>query len=296
MRRVWIAFAVASIGWGTAGVASRALLERGVGPYTVAFSRALVAAVAVLPLLVAGGRRHRLGGNALRVGLVMGITNLGVTYVVSTIALQYASAGFLGLTTALIPLATALIAHVALIDERLNALRAIGLVIGFSGVATLMASGDSGLEGGGRPVLAGGLSLIAIVAIAVGGVYAKRHAGTYDPMAAAGIQFISGSVMVAVAMGVAEGFPSIGGAPSWWLIAYLGIVSTLGPFVLYYWMIRRVSATFVASSGYLVPPIALVAGVVFLGERLQRGIVLGGILILGGLIIGARAERRVDLA
>ena len=39
----------------------------------------------------------------------MGISNLAIPYVFSTIALQYASAGFLGLTTALIPLFTALL-------------------------------------------------------------------------------------------------------------------------------------------------------------------------------------------
>ena len=78
----------------------------------------------------------------------MGVSNLAVPYILSTIALQYASAGFIGLTTALIPLFTALLAHFALENERLSPMKVGGLVLGFAGVGALLGSGESGLVSG----------------------------------------------------------------------------------------------------------------------------------------------------
>src|SRR3989304_2265136 len=53
MRRVWLALLIASLGWGTAGVATRVVLDEGVGPYTVAALRSALAAVVVVVFLVA---------------------------------------------------------------------------------------------------------------------------------------------------------------------------------------------------------------------------------------------------
>ena len=291
MRRVWIALVIGSLGWGTAGVATRGALDAGLQPFAIATLRAAIAAVAVIGFLVV--RRTAFPrGVALRVGLVMGVTNLAVPYLTANVALQHASAGFVGLTTALIPLITAVIAHFVLVGERLSVFRLVGLVIGFLGVALLLSSGDSGLAEGGQPVLAGVLSLVGVVSIAVGGIYAKRHAGGYDPFEVTGVHFVSGTIIMAVAAFFAEGLPAGIGGGSWALLIYMGLISTFLPFTLYYWMLRRVSATFTSMAGYLVPPIAVCAGVVFLSERLESGIVLAGLLILAGVIIGDRSERR----
>ncbi|HEX9978568.1 MAG: DMT family transporter [Actinomycetota bacterium] len=294
MRRVWVALLVASLGWGTAGVATRFMLDDGVGPFTVATLRATVAAMAVIGFVLFRGTGFP-GPVAQRVGWVMGVTNLAIPYLASNVALEHASAGFVGLMTALIPLLTAVIAHFVLVGEQMSAIRVVGLVIGFAGVALLLALGDSGLPEGGQPVLAGVLSLVSVVSIAVGGVYAKRHAGGYDPFEVTGVHFVTGTVIMAVATLFTEGVPHGMSGHSWAVLAYLGIGSTFVPFILYYWMLGRVSATFASTAGYLVPPVAVTAGILFLSERLEPGLVAGGVLILVGVIIGDRAERRVPV-
>ncbi|HLA66232.1 MAG TPA: DMT family transporter [Acidimicrobiia bacterium] len=292
MRRVWIALLIGSFGWGTAGVATRLVLDDGVEPFTVATLRAAIAALVVIGFLVVR-RTPFPRGIALRVGVVMGVTSVAVPYLTSNVALQHASAGFVGVTTALIPLLTAVLAHFFLVGERLSAFRLVGLLAGFVGVTLLMISGDSGLADGGQPVLAGVLSLIGVVSIAVGSVYAKRHAGGYDPFEVVGVQFVSGTAIMVVATVLTEGaLPLSLGGGSWALLVYMGVVSTFVPFALYYWMLRRASATFASMAGYLVPPIAVVSGIVFLSERLEKGIILGGLVILAGVILGDRAERR----
>ena len=64
------------------------------------------------------------------------------------------------------------------------------------------------------------------------------------------------------------------------------------PFLLFYWLLRHVSSTKASLVGYVIPLIAVVAGVVLLDEQLQPGILIGGSLILVGIVLTNQAERR----
>jgi len=291
MGRIWIGILVAGLGWGTGGVATRATLDQGTSPMAIAVYRGLIATVAVVVFLAIQRRGIPRTTVAWKVGLVMGLSNLALPFVLSNIALQYASAGFLGLMMALIPIFTAVIAHFALVGERLTLLRFAGLSIALAGVAALLVSGDSGLPTGGRPVFAGVLGLISVIAIAYGGVYAKRYAGQYRPMDVSGVHFLSGTLSIFAVSLVVEGWPGGETAVALSLIAYLGVMCTFMPFVIFYWLLKKVSATYASMVGYVVPLIAIVAGITLLDERLQPGIIVGGLLILAGVTVTDRSYR-----
>ncbi len=289
-RSGWIALVVAAIGWGTGGVAVRAALGEDVGPWTIVALRVGLAAVLVIGLLAAQGLR-RPNRLTMKVGLVLAVANLLIPYVLFTFAYDEASAGFVGLFAALIPLATAVYANFMLADERLNRGKVIGLIVGFAGVAALLLSGDSGLGAEGRPLVAAALALVSVVAIGYGGAYAKRYAGRYDTMEMIGIQFGASAVLLIPAMLLLEGVPTSIAAPGWTLIVYMAVASTFLPFYLYYRLLRTTPATTVALVGYLVPLVSLIGGVLLLGERIESGIVIGGALILTGMVITDRAGR-----
>lgn len=289
-RSGWIALAVAAVGWGTGGIAVRAAFGEGVGPWTMVAMRVLIAAVLVVGVLAAQGIR-RPDALTLRIGLVMAVTNLLVPYIVFTFAYDEASAGFVGLFAALIPLSTAVYAHFMLEHEHLSRMKIIGLLVGFAGVAALLVSGDSGLGAEGRPLVAAGLSLIGVAVIGYAGAYAKRYAGQYDSMEITGLQFGFSAVFLVPAMLLLEGVPTSVSNPGWTLIVYMAVASTFLPFYLYYRLIESVPVTTVSLVGYLVPFVALFGGVLLLDEQIEPGIVVGGALILTGMIITDRAGR-----
>jgi drug/metabolite transporter (DMT)-like permease len=268
-------------------------LADGATPYEIALARAVLAAVGVLAYLLVRRRLRRPDGIVLRVGVVMALTNLAVPFVLANIALQYASAGFVALPAALIPLVTAALAHVFLPDERLSASKVLGLIIALAGVVVLLTSGDSGLGTAGRPLVAGALGLASTVTIAAGSVYAKKSAGRYATLDVAGTQFVLGAVCVAVAAVAAGDGVGAGPRASWPELLYLAGVTTFVPFTVYYWLIRRVTATYASVIGYIVPLIAVITGVVVLDEQIQPGILFGGLLILSGVLITDRLEHRV---
>jgi drug/metabolite transporter (DMT)-like permease len=290
--RVWLVVVVASLGWGTGGVSVRAALNQGVPPYALTMWRALFAVAAVVLALVLRRRPLSLGGQSWRVGAVMGVANFGIPFIFWTLALQYASAGFSGLLTALIPITTAVLAHFFLPGEPLEGGKVAGLLVALAGVAALMAAGDSGLVRNGKPVLAGLLTLVAVLLTAVSSIYAKKYAGEYDPLEVSGIQFVVGAALVAVVMLVAEGVPGGLTGRAWLILLYAGLFCTFLPSVLYFWLLRHVTATYAAIIGYTTPVVALVMGAVLLDEQLQAGIALGGALILVGVVLTDRAEAR----
>jgi drug/metabolite transporter (DMT)-like permease len=290
-QRIWASALLAAAGWGTGTVVSRVAIQDGATPYQVALARGLIAGTAVALLLAVRRGFHRPGRSAVSVGVVMGVTNMAIPFVSGNIALQYASAGFVALPLALIPLATAALAHVFLPDERLTAIKAVGLSVALVGVAVLALSGDSGLEEGGRPVVAVLLGLLSVVSISAGSIYSKRHAGSYQVLEVSLIQFLIGSVLVVGASLAIEGTVGAGPRAAWPEFGYLGLISTLLPFGLWYWLIRRVTATYAAAIGYVVPLVAVVVGVIALGEKVQPGIAVGGVLILAGVILTDRLER-----
>jgi drug/metabolite transporter (DMT)-like permease len=69
-------------------------------------------------------------------------------------------------------------------------------------------------------------------------------------------------------------------------------VGSVLPFLLFFWLLRRVSATKASLVGYIIPLVSLTAGIVLLDEKLQLGIGFGGLLILAGVVLTDRSERR----
>jgi drug/metabolite transporter (DMT)-like permease len=290
--RIWAALLGAAAGWGTTGVATRAALDAGVPPVAMVTIRSAIAAALLLAVLLIRSKPITRDPQRWLTGTVMATFQLSLPFVLFTLAYQYASAGFVGMLVALIPLATAVIANFVLPDEPLTTVKTVGLSIAFAGVGFLLLSGDSGLAEGGRPLLAAVLSLGAILSIAGSSIFAKGRADTYEPMELTWMQFTIGAVLLVIVMVIFEGIPTELSAWGWALVVYLTIIGSLIPFILYYWLLSQVSATKASLVGYVVPLVALGTGVVLLDERIQFGIVVGGTLILAGVILTDRSEKR----
>lgn len=287
----WILIVIAALGWGSGGVMTRAAFSEGVGPWTLVALRVLIAALLVLAVLVA--RRSPLPTReVLRFGLVQAVFNLTIPYVLFTFAYDVASAGFVGLLAALIPLATSAFAHFMLPDEPLTPGRLLGLFVALTGVVALLLSGDSGLVEGGKPIVAIGLGLTSVVSVGYSGAFAKRHAGSYDPIVLSGLQFGIASAWLVGAMYLFEGTPSDVSTSGWLLVVGLAVFSTFMPFLLYFWLLQHVSATDASVVAYVVPFVGLIGGIALLGEQLQPGIIVGGLLVAAGMYLSDREGRR----
>ena len=227
-----MAILISGVGWGTEGVATRAAFQEGIGPYSVAMLRAVIAAVASYAYLAVTRQLHRPDRLLWRQGIFQGVMHLAVPWVLLTLAYERASAGFVALLVTLIPLTTAVMAHFTL-RERLGPGLLAGFVVAALGVAVLVLSGDSGLAVGGAPVVASVLTLVAVLAIVASTIYAKRDAGAYDPTQLTALQMAIGAVLIAVIL------PFVGGvslditARGWAVMLFLAIGATVIPYLCF---------------------------------------------------------------
>lgn len=298
-RLVWTVVLLITLGWGTLPVVIRIALREDLRPLVIAAGPSLVAAVALMGYLAATRRLQRIGTVEIRIGLVLALLSVVLPNVFRPLAAEHASAGFLGLTSALVPLTTVLIAHFVLAEERITAATLGGLVLGLAGVTTLVVSGDTGLGAKGNVVLAAAYAMGSVLSVSASSVFAKRHSGTYSVMGVSGVQFVVGSVFLSAVALVWEGVPANPTAIGWGSLVVLGLACTFMPVVLFYWLLQHVTVTYSTIIGYLIPLVSVVVGWVVLDERVGWGIAAGGALILAGVVatdLIRNRQRRLDAA
>jgi drug/metabolite transporter (DMT)-like permease len=140
--------------------------------------------------------------------------------------------------------------------------------------------------------LASVLSLGAVIAISLSTVYVKQDAHQYDAFSLTVVQMVLGAVMLAIVMPLTGGSVGRLSGRAWLLILFLAVVATVIPYLAFFWSLQHGSAILVALSGHVAPFVAVAAGILLLGERLQPGIIIGGSLILLGVFATNRAEAR----
>ena len=86
----------------------------------------------------------------------------------------------------------------------------------------------------------------------------------------------------------------ITGRQLFWITA-LGLVSTVLPFIAILKAFELTTAARAALVGYLVPMIAAVMSIAALGEPVTTSFVLGAVLIITGVVVADRSDRRIPV-
>ncbi len=190
--------------------------------------------------------------------------------------------GLASIIQASVPIFNAVIAFVAFREVRVTGVRLLGVAVGFVGVALLVGAQPEGKA----------LGALAVVGMAfcygLGGLLSGRYLHPVRPIVVA---FASTAIatIVWLPVGVAEA-PSH--MPSWKTIGCvvaLGIPGTALAYLLFFGLITGAGAAYASLVTYLIPPIALVYGAIFLGERFGVAAFGGLALILAGVALGSGA-------
>lgn len=251
------------------------------GPLPTAGLRVAVAALALLPVMLARGLGPQLRQHWKPV-FVCGIVNSALPFALYSFAVLSVSTGLSGILNATAPLFGALIAWVWL-GESPGRTRALGLAIGFTGVAMLawdkvsFKPGASGLA----PAWGVAACLLATLSYGFAASFTKRYLSGLNPlMTATGSQ-------IGAALGLA--LPTVllwpAKTPStsaWFALLALGVLCTAVAYVLYFNLIERLGPARAIAVTFAVPVFAVFYGVTLLGETLTPGMLLGGLVVLCG--------------
>ncbi len=168
----------------------------------------------------------------------------------------------------------------------------IGLGLAFAGVALIaFATSPSGSVDGHDYVIGVLLCLLSAVAYSISLILQKplmvRLPAVQVTWLACTVGAISCLPFAGDLLTQARDAPA---SSSWWLV-YLGIFPTAIAFTTYAFALKHMSAGNLGVTTYLVPPITIVMGLVFLGEAPPTMAYAGGVLALVGVAVARRKPR-----
>ena len=275
----WLLLVFLSLLWGGSFFFAKIAVDE-LPPLTLALGRVGIAAAL---LAVLAGRAGLVSlARAWPAFAVLGLLNNVIPFTLIFWGQTHIPSGLASIFNATTPIFTALIAHFATRDEKLDAAKLVGVTTGFVGVVAML--GPEVLGDIGVGLWAQLACLVAAVSYAVAGIWGRRLAHLPAVTVAAG-QLIAASVVLApLAMLVDRpwrlAMPSPAALAA--LLA-LAVLSTALAYVIYFRILARAGATNLLLVTFLIPVSAILLGTAVLGERLAPHHFAGMAIIAVGL-------------
>jgi drug/metabolite transporter (DMT)-like permease len=194
--------------------------------------------------------------------------------------------GLASILQAAVPIFNAVIAFGFFHEVRVTGLRLAGIAIGFLGVALLVGVQPSGKVLGALAVV--GMAL----GYAIGGLLTGRHLRRVRPLVIALASTTVGT-LVALPAGIVQAPHATPGWKEIGSVVALGIPGTALAYLLFFALITGPGAAYASLVTYLIPPIALAYGAIFLGESFGAAAFGGLALILAGVALGTGGVRAI---
>jgi drug/metabolite transporter (DMT)-like permease len=278
-RKSWLLFAAMCIIWGIPYLLIRVAV-REVSPGTLVCSRTAIGGLILLPLVLrAGGFGPVL--RRWRPLIVFTLIEMAVPWWLLSDAETKLSSSMAGLLVAAVPLVGVLVARVLGSEDRVQASRMIGLLLGVVGVALLV-----GLDLGDINIPAVLEVAVVVVGYAVGPVILVRRLSDLPsiPVVSAALLLTAIGYVPFVILNPPHSLP----AEAIGSILVLGTVCTALAFILFFALISAIGPARATVITYVNPAVAVLFGVTLLGEQFTLGMAVGFPLILAGSVLAAR--------
>lgn len=279
----WSLLVLLGLIWGASFFFARIAVQH-VPPLTLVFLRLLVAALALHVYIAGRFDVYSILKARWREFLILGLINNALPHALIFFGQTRIGAGLAAILNATTPIWTVLIANYFTADEKLSSAKIAGCLVGLAGTIVLIGPGIS--AGGEAPLWALLLPVLAAISYGFAATYGKRFRNVPAPVTATGQ--LTASSLIALPLSLIADRPWTLAAPpldALLAILALALLSTAFGYILYFRIMAAAGATNASLVTLLVPPSAILLGVLFLGERLTSGEFAGMALIGFGLVI-----------
>jgi len=222
----------------------------------------------------------------LHAGL-LGVLGTAVPMTGIVTSLQFLSSGVASILITTGPAITVLMAHFLLPDESLTLRKSIGVMLALSGTVLLAASGESGLADAAHAPTFGYVLIIAAIVIAsFSTIYIRKYMQGYNSFDVSSIRMFTAAAAVIPLSIVLIGFDLSAVTDQGYLaLGYAAFIGTFGGMILSVYNIKRFGASAAAMTAYVIPIVAGIGGVLFLGEKVTAVMFIGMAIIIAGIAI-----------
>ncbi|MGC1211793.1 MAG: DMT family transporter [Micromonospora sp.] len=285
----WMRVGVLALLWGSTFLWIELALDA-LTPVQVTLSRCVLGAAALLVACLGSGRRLPRSGAIWGRLVVAAFFCNALPFAMFSFGQQTIDSGVAGVLNATTPLWSLLIGVLLRSERGLRPVRLAGLLLGFAGVVVIFAPWRTT-----GPVGWGALAIVAAASsYAVGFAYLDRNlVGTGIPtISLSAAQLIAATGLTALTLPAGGLAPIEIGPKALIAVVILGVVATGITFHLTYRIITAEGATNAATVGYLLPVVSVALGAVVLDEEVSLRTATGMVVVLIGVGLTRRHERR----
>lgn len=278
----WALLLLLSLMWGTAFTFTKVAVTA-LPPAVVVVSRLAVGAALLLVAIRFTDLRLPPWGWIWARFTLLAVFGNALPFFLITWGQRGIDSGLAGTLLASMPLATLFLAHFFVVGERLTRAKTAGFTLGLFGVGLLLRPDVSATPGN--------LHQLAVVAgalcYAVNAVLARRMPAVHPAISTAATLTLATFMVLPAAVFALVGATS---PPprAWFALLWLGVVATAAATIVYFRIIASAGPTFLSLINYLIPVVALLAGMAVLGEQPGWGTVFPLGVILAGLALATR--------
>ena len=274
--------------WGTAFLFTKVAVAS-IPPAQVAAGRLTIAALALeIARRAAGQQLPADGARWASFAAMATIGHVAPFFLVSWGQVAVDS-GVAGVLMAAMPLTTVVLAHYLVEGEDLKRHTLAGFVLGFAGIVVLVGPSALGrLGGASHLVVRQAAILLGAIFYACNTILARRTPPTPPLVVASGTMSLASLIAVPLAVLVDGSIDFDASAGATAAVIHLGLIPTALAMALYYRVVASAGPTFLALTNYLIPVVAVAAGILLLGESPTWNLALALVLVLVGITVARR--------
>ncbi len=280
------AVAITLLFWASAFVAIRHL-GHDFSAGALSLGRLLVGALCLAAVALPRGLPRPSGRQWVTIATI-GVLWFGIYNVALNEGEQRVDAGTAAMLIQVSPVLIALLAATFL-DERFTIWLGLGLALAFGGVAVI---GLSTSEGSDHDVVGVVLCLVSAVVYSVSVILQKPLVARLPAVQVTWLACTVGAIVCLPFAGELVDQARSAPTSSILWVVYLGVFPTAIAFTTYAYALRHMSASSLGITTYLVPPLTIVMGLVFLDEAPPAMAYVGGVLALVGVAVARHRPRK----
>ncbi len=259
------------------------------GPITIAFLRILFGSIPVILLCLFKKIKIEAFSKDWYWFAAIGLINLVIPFFLIAYGVKSVQSNLAAILMASTPLSATILAHIFIKNEKINLIKVVGVLIGFSGIIFLFS--DNILINKSNFISAL-LILIGSTFYVIGGLLTIKISNKKNENVTASILIWATIFLVPITAYVEQPWNLNPRIDSMISVIYLGIFATGFAWLLRFKILKNNGLVFQSQVAYLIPIFGIILGYIFLKEVITPKVILAVIAVIVGIYLVKKSNTK----
>ncbi len=256
------------------------------GPITIAFLRSFFGTIPLVLICYLRKIKIEAFSKDWYWFAAIGIINLVIPFFLIAYGVQKVQSNLAAILMASTPLTAAVLAHFFTSNEKINLIKSVGILVGFSGIVFLFFDEILINE---NNFFSAFLILFGSCFYVVGGVLTLRISNKKNENVTASICIWATLFLFPISMFIEQPWNLTPRLDSTISLIYLGVFSTGIAWLLRFYILKKNGLVFQAQVAYLIPIFGVILGFIFLKEEITSRVALSLLAVILGIYLVKRS-------